>query len=223
MNITVEEVMQKCDVSLETINMWAEHADFPRREDYHVDYIDLLEWVLKEQPDKVEALLAFGDTMLTDHSRLYEALCRGKVHYDVQGETLEEVIHNVVTLLPVPRKTSRATLEELLVKRERMMSTSIGGGIALPHVRNPEVLPIKQASITACFLRNPLACDAVDGKPISVFFVFLSPSTKAHLQLLSKLVFCLQSVFLRECLQKQASAVQILGEFRVLEQRLAAG
>ena len=109
----------------------------------------------------------------------------------------------------------------MFIAREKMMSTAIGNGIAIPHVRNPVVLHIDHPSITLCFLKNPVDFKALDSKPVSILFILLSPSVKKHLAILSRLAFCLQNTKFQEYLHTQAPREQILAEIRVLESKLS--
>jgi len=75
---------------------------------------------------------------------------------------------------------------ESLFSREKLGSTALGYGIAIPHGR------IKHLTDTACaFLRlkTPIAFDAPDGEPVDLVFVLLAPAaaTDVHLQILGEL------------------------------------
>ena len=79
-----------------------------------------------------------------------------------------------------------------MLAREAIAPTAIGEGIAIPHVRNPVVLHVGRPSITLCFLEQPIEYDALDGKPVHTLFTIVSPTTRAHLHLMSKLSFVLR-------------------------------
>jgi PTS system nitrogen regulatory IIA component len=64
-------------------------------------------------------------------------------------------------------------LEELL-KREKLGSTGMGDGVAIPHARFPEI----DKTFGMLFrLRHPIDFDALDGKPIDVVFLLLLPES----------------------------------------------
>ncbi|MDX1459819.1 MAG: PTS IIA-like nitrogen regulatory protein PtsN [Xanthomonadales bacterium] len=75
---------------------------------------------------------------------------------------------------------------ESLCARERLGSTGLGNGIAIPHGRIA-----KQRNVQAIFLRlsKPLAFDAVDGKPVDLLFAVIVPQdcSSEHLKLLSSI------------------------------------
>jgi len=73
-----------------------------------------------------------------------------------------------------------------LAAREKLGSTGLGQGIAIPHGR---LRGLKVAQGAFLRLARPIAFDAPDGKPVSQVFVLLVPehATDQHLQLLSEL------------------------------------
>jgi PTS system nitrogen regulatory IIA component len=73
-----------------------------------------------------------------------------------------------------------------LAVREKLGSTGLGQGIAIPHGR---LRGLKEAQGAFLRLRRAIAFDAPDGKPVSQVFVLLVPehATDQHLQLLSEL------------------------------------
>lgn len=75
---------------------------------------------------------------------------------------------------------------ESLFSREKLGSTALGYGIAIPHGR------IKHLGETACAfarLKAPIDFDAPDGQPVDLVFVLLAPAaaTDVHLQILGEL------------------------------------
>ncbi|OGX50801.1 MAG: hypothetical protein A2267_02025, partial [Omnitrophica WOR_2 bacterium RIFOXYA12_FULL_38_10] len=190
-------------------------------EQYRFNYIELLDWALTNKITLTSNILAFGEVSDCGDNVVYQALRNGNIHYDVPGDNKEQVLKNVVDLLELPPNLNRESLFDLLQAREEIMSTAIGNGIAIPHVRNPVVLHIEQPSITLCFLKNPIDFKAIDKNPVFVLFTLLSPSVKTHLLILSRLAFCLQNEKLQEYLQMKATPEQIFAEIILLESQLA--
>lgn len=93
-----------------------------------------------------------------------------------------------------------------LVARERLGSTGIGQGIAIPHCRLEDCKRVVGALVT---LEESIDFDAIDNEPVDILFVLLVPqkATSDHLELLSQLAekfndrsFCNR---LRECEDSQ--------------------
>lgn len=223
MELTFKDVVNIFAVSEETVNSWIERRRMPcvkANEQYRFNYIELLDWAIENKIRLTAELLTLKDP--TSHNReiLYQALNSGNIYYDIAGSTREEVLKSIVELLPISQKLDKKSLWQMLIAREKMMSTAIGNGIAIPHVRNPVVLHVERPSVTLCFLKKPVDFKALDGKPISILFILLSPSVKKHLAILSRLAFCLQNELLQKYLKERAPREQILAEIKVLELKI---
>ena len=90
-------------------------------------------------------------------------------------------------------------------------------GIGLPHVRNPAILEITTPMVCLCFLDAPVEYDALDGKPVKVLFMPLSPDVRIHLHLLSRISFALRDAKFRALLAAEARRDEILEAARALE------
>jgi len=75
---------------------------------------------------------------------------------------------------------------EALIKRERLGSTSMGAGIALPHGRIDGITEARGALLT---LNTPIAFDSLDEQPVDLIFALLVPQNCSddHLQILASL------------------------------------
>ncbi|MFT6388226.1 MAG: PTS system nitrogen regulatory IIA component [Cellvibrionaceae bacterium] len=73
-----------------------------------------------------------------------------------------------------------------LIARERLGSTGIGQGIAIPHCR---IKGCSQTIGVMVSLKNPIDFDAIDGQPVDIIFVLIVPEdhNKDHLQTLATL------------------------------------
>jgi PTS system nitrogen regulatory IIA component len=95
-----------------------------------------------------------------------------------------------------------------LVARERLGSTAIGFGIALPHCRMEYGSQATGALIT---LKQPIEFDAIDGQKVDILFAMLVPenANAEHLDTLSSLARSLNDAGFRESL-RQADSDQAL-------------
>jgi len=107
--------------------------------------------------------------------------------------------------------------------REALSSTGIGGGVAIPHVRKPVVMPLQRPMVALCFPAQPVEFAAVDGKPVFALFAIICPQARAHLPLLSRLAFFLRSEPFRALLERRAPPEEILAHLRHLEQTVLPG
>lgn len=101
---------------------------------------------------------------------------------------------------------------QTLVERERLGSTGVGDGVAIPHGK---VSGIKD--VVAAFGRSKrgIDFDALDNKPVKLFFLLLAPveSTGSHLKALAKSSKMLQDQKLREELLSAASREKVIEVF----------
>lgn len=97
---------------------------------------------------------------------------------------------------------------ERLLERERLGSTGLAGGVALPHARMPGIRESRGAFLR---LAEAIEFDALDGKPVDLVFALLVPedANEEHLQLLSKLAATFNQEDLRDRL-READAEQAL-------------
>ncbi len=95
-----------------------------------------------------------------------------------------------------------------LVARERLGSTGIGHGIAIPHSRVPGCSDTLCALIT---LKDPIEFDAMDGEPVDVVFAILVPdeANDEHLQTLAHLAGALNEAPFRDALRAADSSEEL--------------
>ncbi len=80
-----------------------------------------------------------------------------------------------------------------LIEREKLISTAIGNGIALPHLRKPSDEIINEPKIVIGISGEGINYDSSDGKPTHIFFLILSDSEVVHLRILSKIASVLRN------------------------------
>jgi PTS system nitrogen regulatory IIA component len=217
LKITVREAARLLDVSEKTVYRWIEQKKLPVHrinDQYRFNRAALLEWATAHRvPLSVEIFQEpEGDPL----PLLSEALAVGGIHYRVPGATRDEVLRQVVALMHLPEEVDREFLYQMLVARETLGSTAVGDGIAIPHVRNPVVLHVRP-SVTLCFLEQPVDFGALDGLPVRTLFSLVSPTTRAHLHLLSRLSAALHDSELKRLLIEQGGREEILAAFRRVE------
>ena len=106
----------------------------------------------------------------------------------------------------------QATILASLMCREKMGSTGIGNGIALPHGRLKDLDKVVAVLVTCV---PAIAYDAIDNAPVDVFFAILVPEdqTEKHLQTLSIIASKLND---KETLKKMRSANNDQELFKVI-------
>jgi len=123
---------------------------------------------------------------------LGHAVERGGIHTGLQGADIYALFANAVERMPFIGRHTGQVLEALL-DREEIASTGIGRGVAIPHPRRVLPLGLEEPVVPVFFCEQPVDFGAVDGRPVTVLFFIFSPDIKTHLNLLSRLSFCLRS------------------------------
>lgn len=103
-------------------------------------------------------------------------------------------------------------IARVLIERERLGSTGIGGGIGIPHGKITE---LDQLIVGFGLSRKGVKFDSMDGKPVHIFFLLLSPddATGLHLMLLARISRLLKVRKFKEDLknaQDAQSAIDII-------------
>ncbi|MBF7074918.1 PTS IIA-like nitrogen regulatory protein PtsN [Glaciecola sp. MH2013] len=96
-----------------------------------------------------------------------------------------------------------------MLNREKVGSTGIGNGIAIPHGRIEGINDIIAVVVTS---EDPINFDAIDDKPVDIFFALLVPAeqTDAHLQTLSSIAQKLSDKSIVKALRKASTKDQII-------------
>ena len=116
---------------------------------------------------------------------------------DLSVSSKKRLFEQVGLLFENNHGIARNLVFDSLFARERLGSTALGQGVAIPHGR---IKGLKDALGAFLRLGQPVAFDAPDGKPVNLLFVLLVPeqATEKHLQILSELAQMFSDRNLRE-------------------------
>jgi PTS system nitrogen regulatory IIA component len=98
----------------------------------------------------------------------------------------EEVLERVAALLAAAEAgATRERIRDVLTERERLQSTGVGGGVAVPHGSLAEI-DRQVAALLIC--PRPIPFDAVDGLPVRILFALVGPkgAPAQHLKILAR-------------------------------------
>lgn len=146
---------------------------------------------------------------------------------DLQVSSKKRLFEQVALLFENHQSIARTTVFESLFTRERLGSTGLGQGVAIPHGR---IKGLKEAIGGFFRLSAPVPFDAPDGKPVNLVFVLLVPeqANEQHLQILSVLAEMFSDRDFRSHLGSDPDAATVHQRFTswqpyVPDQRRAAG
>ncbi len=104
------------------------------------------------------------------------------IHCRTKQETLETMVD---VLTETGHLLQREVFLQAVLERERISTTGIGNGVALPHAWHPINDLFRVPLVVSARLSTPIEFDAVDNKPVDLVFLLCSPRNRQHLALLS--------------------------------------
>ena len=132
---------------------------------------------------------------------------------DLDASSKKRVFEQAAILFETRLGIARALIFDSLFAREKLGSTGLGQGVAIPHGR---IRGLKQAAGAFIRLATPVPFDAPDGRPVSLIFVLLVPeqATEEHLQILSELAQRFADRNFREALSQATDSSAVLALFQ---------
>ena len=127
---------------------------------------------------------------------------------DLDVSSKKRVFEQVGLLFENNLSIARSVVFDSLFAREKLGSTGLGQGIAIPHGR---IKGLKEAVGALVRMRQPIPFDAPDGQNVNLIFVLLVPdrATDLHLQILSELAQIFSDKPFRERLLSAPDAAQL--------------
>ena len=127
---------------------------------------------------------------------------------DLDVTSKKRLFEQAAQLLQASDQVDAHDVFESLFSREKLGSTALGYGIAIPHGR------IKQLRETACAfarLMTPIDFDAPDNQPVDLVFILLAPAaaTDVHLQILGELAAMFSDEAFRALLRAAPDAAEL--------------
>src|SRR6266436_2793630 len=188
MELNSNEVASLLGVAEQEVRVWAYSGRLPV-----VDVQDrlqfnrqaILEWALMHGHPLNLGVAAMAPPGLPP---LTELFAPERFHYDVPGRTFAEVLRAALDVLKLPPE-DKELIYDLLVSREKLMTTALGDGLAIPHLRVPVVVDVPRPVLSIFCTREPIDMGALDGMPVHTLFLLLSLAPRQHLELLARLTF----------------------------------
>ena len=127
---------------------------------------------------------------------------------DLQASSKKRLFEQAGLLFENHDKIARSVVFDSLFAREKLGSTGLGQGVAIPHGR---IKGLKEALGAFVRLAQPVPFESPDGQPVSLAFVLLVPekATEKHLQILSELAQMFSDKTFRERLLAAAGAPEL--------------
>lgn len=141
----------------------------------------------------------------------------------VKGKTKEEILNEMVDLFKDDdRVLEIEEMRSAIHEREKIMSTGVGKGFAIPHAKTNSV-----TEIIAAFgrIENPVDFNALDNRPVNLVFLLVGKENLvgAHIKLLSRISRMMNKDEFRESLAEAKTAQEIFNLFDQEEKQYFEG
>ncbi len=141
-------------------------------------------------------------------SLITQILPPGNVLCDLDAGSKAQLFEEAGRLFENNLQLPRKKVIDSLATREKLGSTGLGYGFAIPHGR---IKGMRAATGAFIRLKTPIPFDAPDGQPVGMLFILLVPeqATDLHLQILGELAQMFGNRQLREKLQASDNPAEI--------------
>ncbi len=147
--------------------------------------------------------------------KILDILAMDSIVPELRGRTKKQVLEELIdAVMQHKPQVDRERLMRVLLDRERLGSTGIGDGIAIPHGKLKDI-----DDLALSFGRSTEGIDfeSMDGKPVHLFFLLVAPETCSgiHLRALAKIARLLKNGTVRKRLGKVDNREEI---FSIIQQ-----
>ncbi len=216
MELKIKDIVGMLQVNEKTVYRWIKDKKIPCyriNHQYRFSRAEINEWILSNRIELSSSLINLG---LKNHN-LPVLLERGGVYPGIDGSTVREILTDAVRKISTPPGLTKDDILLALLSREELMPTAIGNGIAIPHPHNPIVTDPNNASVSICYLKQPVDFDALDRQPVHTLFILFTATPRMHLEVLSKISHLCQNNTFLDMLKSRSSEEAILDFVRVKE------
>ncbi len=142
--------------------------------------------------------------------QLVDVLKENLVFLNFEAENKEMAMEKLIAALEESGTIQEPmVLKTALYEREKLGTTGVGGGIAMPHARSSAI-----KDLTVAFFRSEKGIDfkSIDGKPVNLIFMLLAPISSGgpYLKLLAKISRLLRSDEFRDALMEAGTPQKVI-------------
>lgn len=146
-------------------------------------------------------------------------LINGKIIPELKGSTKEELINELINLFKSDKNINDIEgVRKAVLEREKIMSTGVGKGFAIPHAKTDSV-----NEIIAGFgkLKNPIDFNSLDKEPVNLIMLLVAKESQVgpHIKLLSRISRMVNNDEFRTALLKAETESEILSVFEEEEKK----
>jgi nitrogen PTS system EIIA component len=140
--------------------------------------------------------------------KILDVLQKDGILADLKSRDKKGILEELATPLAGIAKIPRDNLVKVLMERERLGSTGIGGGIGIPHGK---LKNLDSLALGFGLSKKGVDFESMDGRPTHIFFLLVTPesSTGLHLKLLARISRLLKNDIFKEKLMNAGNRDEI--------------
>ena len=140
--------------------------------------------------------------------KILDVMSKEAIIDDLKSQNKKGILEELVVPLAGKTGLNADELVRVLMERERLGSTGIGGGIGIPHGK---IKDLESLVLGFGLSRKGIDFESIDGEPTHIFFVLITPedSTGLHLKLLARISRILKNDHFKERLMNAADQDEI--------------
>lgn len=215
MELAIRDVADLLNVSVTTVDKWLIQGNIPSyklNDEFRFNRAEVEDWLLQNQPDLGPITGKGGLKQFC----LFRGIHKGGVFSGIEGKNKTELIQNAAKAISAALKFDSTLMANLLLEREKLMSTALSHGLAVPHTREISSDSHFDA-VAVVFPKEPIDFDAIDGAPVHTLFFLFACDEKRHLQILSKIAHLSREPSLINDLRKKPTKPEVLDIIRKWE------
>jgi PTS system nitrogen regulatory IIA component len=145
--------------------------------------------------------------------KILDVLTKETICIDLKTNDKKGVLNELAALTIRLTGATQEELVKILLERERLGSTGIGGGIGIPHGK---LKTLDQLVLGFGLSRRGVNFESMDGRPTHLFFLLLTPESSAglHLKVLARISRLLKNDELKSQLMRATTPEEILDVIR---------
>ncbi len=149
--------------------------------------------------------------------RITDLISESNIRVGLTARTKPELIRELIDVLPLSSETRQETVRAVM-EREKLLSTGIGNGIAIPH----GIAPVPGEVVAALGITaEPVDFDAIDERPVRLVFLLVADEAhhNTHMKALARISRLLHSEDFRQALWHSTSVSEAMNAIRSEEAR----
>jgi nitrogen PTS system EIIA component len=141
--------------------------------------------------------------------KILEVLTPETIMVDLKSKDKKGILEELVAPVAKAANIQAVDLVKVLLEREQLGSTGIGGGIGIPHGKLKE---LDELILGFGLSRQGVDFESMDGRPTYIFFLLITPenSTGLHLKLLARISRLLKNEPFKEKLMQTRSVEEVI-------------